>query len=212
VDYHPRNNAAASHKVEQLTRACSAGLATPETLMTRNPDALRRFWQQCNGEVIVKPMISGYLERDDPGTDTQIYTSQVLAKHIEGAQSTLPSCPTLFQRAIRKQLDVRIAVIDGRFFPIGIKASDGEGQRLDIRRNSMNDVCYSPVALPTDVRAKLLQLMKEYDLRFAAIDMAIDTEGQWVFFEINPNGQWAWTDLAGATDIASGFLEVFVEK
>jgi hypothetical protein len=52
----------------------------------------------------------------------------------------------------------------------------------------------------------LKRLLEEYSLRFAAVDFAVANDGAWVFFEINPNGQWAWLDLAGATDVAGDLL------
>lgn len=33
-----------------------------------------------------------------------------------------------------------------------------------------------------------------YGLRFAAIDLARRTDGGYTFFELNPNGQWAWVE------------------
>ncbi len=206
---HPSRNAIASHKIEQLTRANAVGLDIPDTLLTQKPESLRQFWRKCDGEVIAKPMISAYLEREEPQADSQIYTNRVLREHIDQADRTLPCCPTLFQRMVRKRVDVRIASIDHCLFPIGIKACDGNSPRLDIRRNNMDDVQYVQASIPDDVRVKLLRLLDSYGLRFAAIDMAVDEKGNWIFFEINPNGQWAWTDLAGATDIAAGFIESF---
>jgi hypothetical protein len=59
------------------------------------------------------------------------------------------------------------------------------------------------------VERRLLTLAADYGLRFAAIDMAVALTGEWVFFEVNPNGQWAWLDLVGASDIASSFVRAF---
>jgi hypothetical protein len=39
--------------------------------------------------------------------------------------------------------------------------------------------------------------------------VAVDREGKWIFFEINPNGQWAWLDLMGGLDIGALFLRSF---
>ncbi len=34
--------------------------------------------------------------------------------------------------------------------------------------------------------------MKALGLNFGAIDMILTPAGEYVFLEINPNGQWAW--------------------
>ena len=117
-------------------------------------------------------------------------------------------CPILFQELIPKVLDVRVTMIDGVIIATGMKASDNDGsQRLDIRRNNMSDVEYSSLVMPEKVSAALSSFVQSYGLRFAAIDFGITDAGEWIFFELNPNGQWAWLDLFGATDIGSVFVK-----
>ena len=158
---------------------------------------------------MVKPLAGGYLERDDPVQDTIIYTNRVTEEAFSDI-ALVKNCPTLFQREVCKQMDVRICVIDDEVTAAGMEASErAGGQRLDIRRNNMADVEYRSIVVPETVRKSLLGLVKSYRLRFSAIDMAVDTDGRWWFFEINPNGQWAWLDLAGSFDIAASFVRSF---
>lgn len=206
---HPAFNVAASHKIEQLTRATTLGLTTPDTLVTQDAARLRAFFSQHKGKVIVKPLASGYVERPEGQSDTLIYTNEVAGSHLDDL-ADLQACPTLFQQRIDKSCDVRITVVDGEIHAVDlIAAEEGGAQRCDIRRNNMEDVSYRKRVLPDAVLEKLKTLLNSYRLRFAAIDMAVDTEGQWVFFEINPNGQWAWLDLDAGLDIASSFVRVF---
>lgn len=206
---HPARNVVASHKIEQLTRAKDHGLLVPETLVTQSPERLREFWEACEGEVVLKPLASGFLERADPTEDTHIYTSAVEARHLLDAE-VLRACPTLFQRRIEKMADVRVCVVDDALHAVILNADDAGGhQRLDIRRDNMRDVRYTQTDPPAPVREALLRLTRSYGLRFAAIDLAIIPSGEWVFFEVNPNGQWAWLDLVGASDIASSFITSF---
>ena len=41
---------------------------------------------------------------------------------------------------------------------------------------------------------KCLALTRSYGLAFGAIDLARVDDGLYTFFEINPNGQWAWIE------------------
>lgn len=209
---HPARNVLASHKLEQLSRAESFGLTTPDTLVTHDPDRLRAFFARHGGAVIVKPMASGYVERPDGEQDSQVYTNRVGPKHLSNLDD-LCGCPALFQRLVDKASDVRITVLEGAFHAVELTARDDDGgQRCDIRRNNMDDVTYRRIELPTGVRDRLAALVASYRLRFAAIDMAITRAGEWVFFEVNPNGQWAWLDLCGATDIAASFVSAFTAR
>jgi len=206
---HPSLNACASHKMEQLTRASRLGLRIPKTLITQDERKAREFWRDLEGRLIVKPIASGYIERDEPSQDSLIYTNTVTLEKFQEIE-LVRYCPTLFQEEINKKIDVRITIIDKHFFAISLGANGEAGiQRTDIRRKEMADVKYKEIQIPISLKNTILELVESYGLRFAAIDMAIDCNGDWIFFEINPNGQWAWFDLTGKFDLGSGFISSF---
>jgi len=102
--------------------------------------------------------------------------------------------------------------MDSEIHAVELLASDKPGeQRCDIRRNNMADVTYREISLPESIEDRICKLMAHYGLRFAAIDMAVSTNGEWYFFEVNPNGQWAWLDITGGMNIASSFVKAFLE-
>jgi hypothetical protein len=205
---HPSNNALAVSKLEQLSRANKIGLKIPETLVTQSFEEAMQFWKECRGSVIVKPISHGYLERHNPKEDTLIFTNQVTLEQLNRNQGLLTLCPTLFQKKAEKKFDVRINIIDNEAIAVAIYASEQiELQAIDIRRNNMKNVRYELIDLPYSIKNKVLELCNSYNLRFAAVDMAFTKESDWIFFEINPNGQWAWLDLEGITDIASSLLK-----
>ncbi len=159
--------------------------------------------------MIVKPISVGYIEREDGETDSVIYTNAIAKHHLDNLDD-LAACPTFFQERINKAVDIRITVVDRDIHAVRLIAQENDGsQRCDVRRNNMDDVVYQQVNLPTEVENGIRKLMEHYRLRFAAIDMAMDQDGRWVFFEINPNGQWAWLDLVGAVTIGSSFVRSF---
>jgi len=208
---HPSANVLASHKIDQLSRAKALGLRIPDTLITHDESRLREFFARHHEMVIAKPMARGYVERPQDQMDSLIYTNLVLQADLE-ILDDLRACPTLFQEYIDKRCDVRITVVDSHLIATQLVATDHDGgQRCDIRRNNMEDVTYAGTTLPEQVASKINALMDHYDLRFAAIDMVVDKDGQWYFLEVNPNGQWAWLDLTGGMDIASCFVKAFAE-
>jgi glutathione synthase/RimK-type ligase-like ATP-grasp enzyme len=207
INYPPRNFIA-SHKVEQLTRARACGLCVPEWVVTNDAEEAMRFLIAHGPELVAKPLASGYIERSDPVDDTLIYTQSINASH-EHLFDRLAGCPVLFQARVNKATDVRVIVVDSHVTAVSLTATDPTGsQRLDIRRDNMRDVRYASVSVPSHVASGVRALMNGYGLRFAAIDFAIDSEGRWAFFEVNPNGQWAWLDLAGASDVGASFVEI----
>ncbi len=192
---HPAANSQASHKTEQLSRARKYGLAVPESLVTQDANDLREFWRHCDGRVVVKPLA---VATWGTGSATRVvYTSEMRAADLDDL-SLLESCPCFFQQRVDKALDVRVTVIDDALFPVGLRAFDhGASQRLDIRRNNMADVIHGAVSLPSETESSLRRLIRSYGLRYAAVDLAKDSEGCWWFFEVNPSGQWAWLEESG---------------
>ena len=157
----------------------------------------------------VRARPGGYISRDEKGEDSLIYTNVVEHVHIERA-ATVAACPTLFQQYINKRCDVRVTIIDQDVHAVQLFPGQLDPrQQCDIRRQNMDGVDYRCISLPANVLEQLLELTGSYALRFAAIDMAVTVDGEWVFFELNPNGQWAWLDLAGATRIADSFVNAF---
>lgn len=206
---HPSANFAASHKLEQLTTASRLGFDVPRTLLTQDADDLREFFSNCDGQVIAKPLSHGLIERAGAAQSSLIYSSQLTESDLD-LLDDLNLCPTLFQEYISKSADYRITVVDGDIHTARLIAQAEDGvQRCDIRRNNMIDVETESFQLPEHIEGLISCLMQQYGLRFGAIDMATSQNGQWYFFEINPNGQWAWLDLTSDLDIASSFVKSF---
>lgn len=89
---HPSLNVRASHKMEQLSRAAKFGLVVPPTIVSQDAEWVRSFfWDECDGRMIVKPLASGYLERQSPSDDTVIYANRV----SESELNAWASCPAV---------------------------------------------------------------------------------------------------------------------
>jgi hypothetical protein len=204
---HPSLNYLASHKIEQLNRAKQYGLETPKSVVTNQPEVARQFLIDLKGCAIVKPLASGYIERNTPEDDTLIYTRKFTLKNLP-LLDKIDECPVLFQQHINKAKDVRVTVIDEKIIAIGMTAIDNSNEQvLDIRCDNMKNVVYTKLSVPKNIEMSILSLMKSYKLRFGALDFAITPKGQWVFFEINPNGQWAWLDQCADAKISDIYVK-----
>jgi len=205
---HPACNARAGNKLFQLSTAHRLGLRVPETIITRSIQEAQNFYTSHEGGIVTKPLSTGHVETLDGSVEAQILTSSVGAEHLRDP-ALLAKCPTLLQERVTKGVDVRVTVIDRQICALTASPPSGGATPLDIRQDGMSDLLYEPVTLPPDVTAKLLSLCDYLQLRFAAIDLVRSRYDEWFFLEINPNGQWAWLDLVGASDIARLFITTF---
>jgi hypothetical protein len=102
----------------------------------------------------------------------------------------------LFQERIIHRHAVRAVVVGRQVVATAIHAHTAAA-RMDWR-SDYDALSYEPAELPSDVTAAVHGLMAHLGLRFGVLDFLVRPDGEHVFLEINPNGQWAWIDHAAA--------------
>jgi glutathione synthase/RimK-type ligase-like ATP-grasp enzyme len=100
--------------------------------------------------------------------------------------------------------DLRVTVVGERVMAAEADARGGE-YAVDVRFNT--GVTYRPHALPVEVERKLLALVRRMGLEYGAIDLRLTPEGEYVFLEINPAGQFLYVEQAAGIPIAAAVAE-----
>jgi len=115
--------------------------------------------------------------------------------------------PVVREKArVNKQYEVRLTVVDERFFAARIDAGS-DAARIDWRRD-YDSLSYEVISeLPADVCAGVRRLMRSFGLRFAAMDFIVDPAGTRHFLDLNPNGQWAWIEDATGLPITAALAD-----
>jgi hypothetical protein len=121
-----------------------------------------------------------------------VFTSRLTLADIE-AIDTVRFTPCLLQQFVPKAFEIRATVINGKMFAVGLHAPDPD---IDDWRQVTNDLTYSVYQMPADVEERSLRLVRELGLLFAAMDFVVTQEGEHVFLELNPSGQWTWLEAA----------------
>ncbi|GCE49901.1 glutathione synthase/RimK-type ligase-like ATP-grasp enzyme [Thermosporothrix hazakensis] len=181
---------AAGHKPHQLQLAQKVGLAVPRTLITNSPEAFLAFYEECHGNVIYKLM--GYpWYIDEGGIPLSLYTTRVPRDMIAQAHR-VSACAHLFQEFIEKRCDLRAILIGNEVFTVEIYGLTEETY-VDFRVD-YSQIRYAPHCLPDQIREALLAMNRAYSLVYSAIDLVFTAEGQYIFLELNPVGQFGWLD------------------
>jgi glutathione synthase/RimK-type ligase-like ATP-grasp enzyme len=202
---HPDANRRAECKPDQLCVARGLGLAIPPTLITNVPARLTAFLER-HPSVICKPLLDGLVPR---GEDQQLF----FTSEIEAGAPTVEALgnePYLFQGLVEKELDVRVTVIGTEVFAVGIESQAVEDTRIDWRRGAERGLPHRVLELPNETRKGCLALCRHYGLEFGAIDLALGPDGGYTFFEINPNGQWAWLERETGLPLRSRLADLLV--
>lgn len=184
---HPHHIGYAEYKPVQLRLAVRCGLEVPRTLVTNDPAIARRFVREV-GDAVYKPFTSrGVVDVDGY---RQVYTQRVTAEQCD--DPNIARTMHLFQQRVPKDYEVRLTVVDGRFF--GARIDAGSAESAEDWRSDYAALKYTSVETPAVVRAQVRELLDGLGLRFGALDFIVTPDGEWVFLECNPNGQWAWIE------------------
>ncbi|MGH3568583.1 MAG: ATP-grasp ribosomal peptide maturase [Pseudonocardia sp.] len=198
---HPSRVADAELKPLQLQVAAQCGLRVPRTILTSDAAAVRQFAKQLGGPVIYKPLSAPSVPTRD-GLKL-VYTTQVDPELLDPQDIALTA--SLFQELVPKHHEVRLTVVDHQFFAAAIHA-DSPQARLDWR-SDYGSLRYETVDVPVNVRRGVSRLLQRLDLPFGALDFAVTPDGEWIFLEINANGQWAWIEDQTGLPVTSAIVD-----
>lgn len=211
--YHPLNAPPlTNNKLHQLKTAREVGLEAPETIITNSPPEAMSFAIANDWRIVIKTISGHYFARgrepaDDPET-FGIYTNPVPERALREYLTDIRLTPVFLQRYVPKKVELRITVVGARIFTCAIHSQDSERTKHDWRRYDFANVRHEPYQLPQDIEAKLLRLMKRWELSFGAIDMILTPDDRYVFLEINPNGQWGWIEGITGMPISRAIAEL----
>lgn len=173
-------------KVYQALMVRQFGLLTPPTLVTNDPAAARRFYEEHNGEVIYKSLsgIRSIVKRLQPEQFDRL--------------SLLQNGPAQFQAFIPGD-NVRVHTVGEEVFPTRVQ-SDVVDYRY--ARREGRDVEMEPATLPHDIAESCVRLAQHLDLLFAGIDLKVTPNGEYYCFEVNPCPGFLYYEKYGGQPIS----------
>lgn len=173
----------ATHKLAQLANASRVGLRVPETLVTNDPSTAREF---------ARSISSGCVYKTFTGCDFGFFETRLLRTEADFEELTkVEGCPLIFQEHIDGDYDIRVTVVGDEVYPAQIHFKEGR-HPVDGR---VDRVPIKPHSLPEDIRQKILSLVHDYGLVYAAVDLRYSKECGYTFFELNPEGQFLWVEI-----------------
>lgn len=193
---HPNALRGASWKGEQLQRALCHGFRVPASIVTNDPDEARAFLDALPGEGIFKSLSSPLLGADKVEHADCIVTGLATTLVTPAMRECLDAVSELachFQEYIPKQYELRVTVIGEAMFAARIDSQDDPRTQVDCRDMSA-EVRYSAVRLPAQVEQRCLAFVRSYGLAFSALDLIVTPEGDYVFLENNPCGQFLFIE------------------
>lgn len=207
---HPDKIRIAESKLYQLVVASSVGFTTPQTILTNSPEGASSFYRDSDGGLIYKPLLFSKIDRGEK--NNLLYTN--LINETDAQQLNLVHySPTLLQHHITKKHELRVTVVGQRVFAVEIHSQELLQARYDWRRANPLELSHIPCELPPNVASMCIRLVEMLGLAFGAIDLILTPENEYVFLEINPNGQWAWIEqIRPDVTIRDALIDLFLTR
>jgi glutathione synthase/RimK-type ligase-like ATP-grasp enzyme len=182
----------------QLALARGLGLRVPETVITSVPATARGFATGRRGDVVHKPLT---------GSPTRMLATRRWDAASEAALDALPLAPVIFQEAVCGGRELRVTIVGDETFAVEFRPGAGvvDG-RCDLETE------YRRHALPASVEEGLRGLMERLGLSYATLDLKLTDDGEYVFLELNPQGQFLYVEILTGLPIAAAMARLLVTR
>jgi glutathione synthase/RimK-type ligase-like ATP-grasp enzyme len=131
----------------------------------------------------------------------EIYSTMVFRPTTEN----ISQMPIYIQKYICKKYEARLTFINRKMFAVRIDSED----KVDWRRNYAGNK-YCKIEVPQNIVRNCINMMSDFDIIFGAFDFIINDRDEWIFLEVNPNGQWLWLECALKLPISNEIISYLV--
>lgn len=195
----PVRDEAASAKMLQLKLAAACGLTVPQTCMTNDPIRAQEFLHAVGGRAIFKSFSA---------TPSTWRETRPVRDSDRALLDQVALAPVIFQERIDGGIDVRVTIVGKEQYPARIEVSDPRFE-YDVRLDT-EAAKITACDLPPDIALGLSRLMGALGIVYGAVDFRVAPDGQLVFLEVNPAGQWLFIEFETGQPIADALAQYLV--
>ena len=184
--------------------ASEIGFVIPKSTISNNKISINNITAQCSNDCIIKPIKSGNMNNDKA---TQVIFTSRFNLCPDQISERIEAFPMYIQKNIHKSFDLRCIVVGEFIFCAQIDSQIDSDSIIDWRK-SKKYLKHTAHNLPIAISNKCVEMTKKLGLNYSAIDLIQDIEGNYVFLECNPNGQWAWLENRLGFPISTKIVEL----
>ncbi len=173
-----------------LDMAKEIGLNIPDFEVITSSNQLYMA-QRSMGGVVTKAIVNGVY--DVIGNERFYTYTELIPDNFVNQDEDIPFAPSLISKLIHKKFEIRSFFLDGNFYSMAIFSQGSEATKIDYRIAPPS--VEVPYQLPKDIEMKLAKLYRKLELNTGSADLIVNEEGEYVFLEINPVGQFGMTSV-----------------
>ena len=186
-----------SNKLYILEQASKIGLSIPNSFVTNNLEFIEII--NSKEKLITKPVSEGFgIVENNTKTTTFTAVVDIEKIRIEVLENENFIFPSFFQSQIEKEYEIRVFYFFEKCYSIAIFSQNDEKTKIDFRdyNNEMPNKM-SRYKLPKQIEDKVKNLMNQLNMNSGSIDFIRNIEGDYIFLEINPVGQFDFLEVKG---------------
>ena len=122
-----------------------------------------------------------------------VFTNEITLEEMLDKKTSIAMAPTIFQERVEAGYEVRVTVVGEEIFAIRIDNISN----VDWRTNYEKIVFSGLIEIPKKIKQKLLAFQEKFKILYGAYDFIVTPEGDFVFLECNPCGQWYFNEEMG---------------
>jgi glutathione synthase/RimK-type ligase-like ATP-grasp enzyme len=194
----------AERKLYQLQIANRLGLRIPKSIITNQLSVALDFLRKQTS-AIIKPISNGLQVVGEKVYS--IYTTKVDIESFVNLQlAPVFDTPIFLQEGISNEGDIRVTIVGQSVFSVKIIK---DGTEVDWRRPDVMKR-YELIQLPPQLEEQLLNINRHFGLIYSAIDLILTPEGEYVFLEVNPVGEWVWLEMELGINISHQIISELI--
>jgi ATP-GRASP peptide maturase of grasp-with-spasm system len=142
-------------------------------------------------QIITKNLAANLLVLED-NEAYMSYTSTIDGAEIELLNNDI--YPSFFQKQIEKEYEVRSYYLDGEIYSMAIFSQNDSQTKVHFRQYNLQKPNRNiPYKLPNKVEEQIRNMMNSLKINSGSLDFIKEKDGELLFLEINPLGQFGMT-------------------
>ncbi len=185
----------AEDKLAQLQMAQSLGARVPRTILSSDPEEIAAFADSLPGGVISKPLqgVRG----------VHLFVAPIDISKVTAGD--MGCCVLLYQEAIGGDQHYRVNVFGDDVVAFRITSPHFDW-RLDY------SVPMEPTTLSDATRELCVQIVAGLGLRMGVLDFKLSSDGDPVFLEVNPQGQFLFLEAISGVDLRGACASFLLQE
>ncbi len=195
-------------KPVQLIEAVRSGLRVSPTLCSNDPERIRRFLAEHEGETVYKSFVPAQWKKDDG--IALMFTTEITAGDLPD-DDILRLSSGIFQRKVRKEYELRLTYMGDFMVAVKLLSQEQTASQLDWRLAFGNLPIQQVDSIPEAVDRGCREVMRRLGIVFGCFDLIVTPDGDHFFVEVNEMGQFLWAEeLNPEIKILDPFCELLI--